>query len=191
MKIEKRLIKDLKPAEYNPRKTTEFQEKKLSESLQKFGYVEPIIINENPERYNIIIGGHFRIRELEKLGKKEIECVVVNLSFEDEKELNIRLNSNTGEWDKELLNINFDIGELADFGLDFNDINFDIEEKEEFENIDNIKSKNKKFENTLIINGKKLIMTEEESQLINNKLEEYLKENTTTFGFVRWLCKNY
>lgn len=181
-------LKDLKPAEYNPRRSTEVQEQKLRESLEKFGCVEPIIVNENPERKNVIVGGHFRVRELEKLGEKEVDCVVVNLGLEEEKELNIRLNANTGEWDKELLNLNFDIGELSDFGLDFNSLDFDIGGKDEFEKIDGINSKNKRFENTLIINGKKLIMTGEESELIESQLEEYLKENTTTFGFVRWLC---
>lgn len=55
MKIEKRLLKELIFAEYNPRKSTEIQEQKLRESLKKFGCVEPIIINKNSERHNIIV----------------------------------------------------------------------------------------------------------------------------------------
>lgn len=122
MKIEKRLIKDLKPAEYNPRQSTQKQETKLRESLEKFGVVEPIIVNENEDRKNIIVGGHFRVRELKKLGYKEVDCVLVNLSVEDEKELNIRLNANTGEWDFNILANNFEIEEINEWGLEVPDV---------------------------------------------------------------------
>jgi ParB-like chromosome segregation protein Spo0J len=117
MKIEKRLIKDLKPAEYNPRQSTQKQETKLKQSLEKFGVVEPIIVNENEDRNNIIVGGHFRVRELKKLGYKEVDCVLVNLSIQDEKELNIRLNANTGEWDFDILANQFDDFELVEWGM--------------------------------------------------------------------------
>ena len=55
MKIEKRLIKDLKPAEYNPRKSNKKQEEALKNSLEKFGAVEPIIVNDNANRKNTIV----------------------------------------------------------------------------------------------------------------------------------------
>lgn len=117
MKIEKRLLKDLKPAEYNPRQSNLKQEKHLTESLKKFGVVEPIIVNINQDRKNIIVGGHFRVRELKKLGYKEVDCVIVDLSLQDEKELNIRLNANTGEWDFDILANQFELDEISDWGL--------------------------------------------------------------------------
>ena len=46
MIIEKKLIKDLKAAPYNPRKATEKQEANLKASLEKFGVVEPIVFNK-------------------------------------------------------------------------------------------------------------------------------------------------
>jgi hypothetical protein len=49
-------INDLIPAEYNPRKATDKQEKDLQKSLKKFGVVEPVIVNINNNRKNIIIG---------------------------------------------------------------------------------------------------------------------------------------
>ena len=115
MIIEKKKISDLKPAPYNPRQSTEKQEKKLQESLNKFGVVEPIIFNKQT---GYIVGGHFRVRELKKLGYKEVECVIVDLSEEDEKELNIRLNANTGEWDWEELANGWDAEKLEEWGLD-------------------------------------------------------------------------
>ena len=96
MIIQKKKLTELIPAPYNPRQSTAKQETQLKRSLEKFGVVEPIIWNKQT---GFIVGGHFRVRELQKLGYKEIDCVIVDLNEEDEKELNIRLNANTGEWD--------------------------------------------------------------------------------------------
>ena len=126
-------IKDLKPAEYNPRQATKEQQEHLKNSLKKFGIVEPIIVNRNKERLNIIVGGHFRVRELKKLGYKEVDCVYVDLNLEEEKELNIRLNKNTGEFDFDILANEFEIGDLKDWGFDDIDFGFDEESEEEVE----------------------------------------------------------
>ena len=113
--IKKMKIKDLNPAPYNPRTSTQKQEDNLKASLEKFGVVEPIIYNKQTGN---IVGGHFRVRELKKLGHKEVDCVIVDLNVEDEKELNIRLNANTGAWDWDELANNWDAKDLEDWGLD-------------------------------------------------------------------------
>ena len=130
MEIQKKKITELKPAPYNPRKSNKKQEDNLRKSLEKFGVVEPIIFNK---RTGYIVGGHFRTRELKKLGVEEVDCVIVDLSEEDERELNIRLNANTGDWDNDLLLANFEIDELADWGLevDFGDGVNQLETKED------------------------------------------------------------
>jgi DNA modification methylase len=115
MIIEKKKISDLIPAPYNPRQSTAKQEKHLKESLEKFGLVEPIIFNKQT---GYIVGGHFRVRELKKLGITEIECVIVDLNEADEKELNIRLNANTGSWDWDTLANDWDVVDLDKWGLD-------------------------------------------------------------------------
>jgi len=115
MIIEKKKISDLIPAPYNPRQSTAKQEKHLKESLEKFGLVEPIIFNKQT---GYIVGGHFRVRELKKLGINEIECVIVDLNEADEKELNIRLNANTGSWDWDTLANDWEVVDLEAWGLD-------------------------------------------------------------------------
>ncbi len=137
MRIEKRKIKDLKAAPYNPRKSTKEQEKALRQSLEKFGVVEPIIVNNKTGN---IVGGHFRIRELKKLKHTEVDCVIVDLSEEDEKELNIRLNANTGEWDIESLMDNWDIEQLSDWGLDIEWPEINNEPKKEKDISDKVKA---------------------------------------------------
>ena len=127
MIIEKKQISDLIPAPYNPRQSTAKQEKHLKESLEKFGMVEPIIFNKQT---GYIVGGHFRVRELKKLGIKEIECVIVDLNEDDEKELNIRLNANTGSWDWDTLANDWDVADLEAWGLDIPQFDNEAEELE-------------------------------------------------------------
>ena len=124
MIIETKKLSDLKPAPYNPRTSNKKQEKNLKESLSKFGLVEPIIFNK---RTGYIVGGHFRVRELKKLGYESVNCVIVDLSEDDERELNVRLNANTGAWDFDLLANEWNINELVEWGLE--GIPFDIEEE--------------------------------------------------------------
>ena len=56
MQIVTKQLRDLIDAEYIPRQLTKDQYKHLRESIQRFGLVDPIIINKNPERENIVIG---------------------------------------------------------------------------------------------------------------------------------------
>jgi ParB-like chromosome segregation protein Spo0J len=135
MIIEKINIKELKPNPKNPRKSTPEQEAQLKKSLEKFGVVEPIVYNKQTGN---IVGGHFRVRELKKLGIKEVECVVVDLTQEDENELNIRLNANKGDWDWEMLAMEWDADKLEEWGLDLPEL---IDPSEQDDLSDKIKEK--------------------------------------------------
>jgi DNA modification methylase len=121
IKIEKVATSLLKPATYNPRLLTPKQENDLTASIKQFGMVDPIIVNSNKDRRNIVIGGHMRLKIAEKLGYKEVPVVYINLTEEKERILNLRLNKNTGSWDFELLK-NFEIGTLLDIGFDTEEI---------------------------------------------------------------------
>jgi ParB/RepB/Spo0J family partition protein len=96
-------VSDLRESEYNPRRFPKEAKDKLKESIKKFGFVDPLIVNSNPERRNVVIGGHFRLLVAKELGIKEVPVVYVNVDKEKEKELSLRLNRNTGEWDWKLL----------------------------------------------------------------------------------------
>lgn len=103
MIIEKRQTAELLPAEYNPRKDLkpgDAEYEKLKRSIEQFGYVEPVIWNKTTGK---VVGGHQRLKVLMDMGHTEVDCVVVELSVEKEKALNIALNKISGEWDKEKL----------------------------------------------------------------------------------------
>ena len=117
MKIKELPLKELKPAAYNPRKKLKKGDKeyeKIKQSLLKFGYVDPIIVNEDLT----VIGGHQRLTVLKDLDYETAKCVIVDLPKEDEKALNIALNKITGQWDEALLaDLLLDLQE-SDFNLD-------------------------------------------------------------------------
>ena len=115
-------VADLKLATYNPRKWDDAKKEKLRESIERFGLVDPLIANSNPKRKNILIGGHFRLKIARELGYKDVPVVYVDIAdIEKEKELNLRLNKNVGEWDLELLK-EFDLGVLLDVGFGDEDL---------------------------------------------------------------------
>jgi ParB-like chromosome segregation protein Spo0J len=66
----------------------------------------------------VVIGGEQRTKVAgEDLGYEQVPCYEINLEFEQEKELNIRLNKNSGEWDFEALEHFFDVESLMDWGF--------------------------------------------------------------------------
>ncbi len=135
-RIEYISIDSLIPSEYNPRTWDDQAKEQLKESIRRFGLVDPFIVNCAPERKNILIGGHFRMAAAKELGIKTAPVVYVNISdIDKEKELNLRLNRNTGEFDWSLL---ADFGEvmLADIGFTSEELDkvFEIEDTpEEFD----------------------------------------------------------
>lgn len=129
LKIVEVLIKDLIPADYNPRRWKAEAFTNLEESIKRFGMVDPIIVNGSPKRKNIVIGGHFRLKVAENLGFKTVPVVYLNISdVAKEKELNLRLNKNTGDWDLDLL-AKFDESFLSDIGFSSEELDdiFDID----------------------------------------------------------------
>lgn len=113
MQTKKMNLRDLQPAEYNPRKDLrpgdpEFES--LKRSIETFGYVEPIIFNVQTGH---VVGGHQRLKVLLDLGIEEEEVVIVDLHPNDEKALNVALNKISGDWDMPKLK---DILEALDTG---------------------------------------------------------------------------
>lgn len=114
-------IGELKPSQYNPRKISDKALADLKESLRRYKMVDPLIVNGLPERKGVIIGGHQRYCAAKELGYKTVPVVYVELDEARERELNLRLNRNTGEWDYELLK-QFDFNLLLDVGFDDSDL---------------------------------------------------------------------
>lgn len=119
---ETRVLKDLVPASYNPRKLTEKQHNDLKKSLEKFNLAEIPVINLD----NTILAGHMRVRLMTELYglEHEIEVRVPNrqLTEEEAKEYNIRSNKNVGEWDFDILANEFNVEDLEEWGFNGNEL---------------------------------------------------------------------
>lgn len=142
MNIQKIDINLLIPADYNPRKKLKKKDKeyiKIKNSIDKFGYIDPVIINSD----YTVIGGHQRLTVLKDLGYTEIDCVVVDVDKNNEKALNVALNKISGDWDLELLKDLFLDLKIEDFDLSITGFE-DIE-------ISDIIDRMRKLDPTLII----------------------------------------
>jgi len=126
-------INILNPSTYNPRKHDKESEEQLKQSIENFGVVDPLIVNSSSKRLNTVIGGHFRLEVLKKMEFKQVPVVYIDIpDIEKEKELNLRLNKNTGEFDLKLL-AEFDSKFLDDIGFSSEELDdiFPIEDTEE------------------------------------------------------------
>lgn len=97
-------IEQINAAAYNPRvdlQPGDPEYEKLKQSIQNFGYVEPIVWNE---RTGNMVGGHQRYKILvHEQGHTELAVSVVDLDDQEERLLNIALNKVSGDWDEEAL----------------------------------------------------------------------------------------
>ncbi len=139
MKIIYKKTDEIIPYENNPRNNDNAVEY-VANSIKEFGFKNPIIIDKN----NIIVAGHTRLKAAEKLGLKEVPCIMAD-DLTDEQIKAFRLADNkvaeiaTWDLDKlefELENLDFD---MTEFGFD--DFNID-EEQEQTQNITDNKELN-------------------------------------------------
>ena len=163
MKIESIKINKLKPATYNPRQISTKQYNDLKKSIERFGLVDPIIVNKDMT----IIGGHQRYKICKALKHTEIDCVVLDLSKEEERELNIRLNKNTGDFDMDILANEFDIDELTDWGFKHIDLDLNIDKLDDVFSLDD--SEKKPIQNITFV------LADRQVDYIKNKLNDIKK----------------
>ncbi len=90
MRTERRRLADLVSWERNPRSISRKAMAGLKASIQRFGVVQNIIVNERTGR---IVGGHQRAKAMAEVGLTETDVVIVDLSPDDEKALNVALNN--------------------------------------------------------------------------------------------------
>lgn len=110
-------VKDLIQLDINPRKISEQKKQKLIESLEKFNLVEIPAVNTDMQ----IIGGNQRVTALVLVGRgdEDIDVRMPNrkLTKKEVKEYAIISNTHAGEFDFEILELEFADIELAEIGF--------------------------------------------------------------------------
>lgn len=110
-------IRSLKPYEKNAKKHDAQQIANVANSIRRFGWQQPLVIDEN----DVVVIGHCRLLAAKKLGLKTVPVTIASGLTEDEiRELRIADNkTNESPWDMELLAQDLE-------GLDFEGFDFDF-----------------------------------------------------------------
>lgn len=120
--FELRNVDDLIPYARNARTHSPEQVQKLAGSIKEFGFLNPVVISEDGG----ILAGHGRVMVAQKLGIKQVPCVVESHLTEAQRKAYIladnRLALDAG-WDKEMLKI--EISELKNMNFNLDQIGFD------------------------------------------------------------------
>lgn len=115
-KIEQIAISDLKPWARNARTHTKRQIRQIADSIETFGFTNPVLIDED----RTILAGHGRVAAAQRLGLNEVPCLRLDYMSEAEKRAYVladnKLALNAG-WDEELLAA--ELGALLSEELDF------------------------------------------------------------------------
>ena len=130
LKVEDVKLGEIHAYENNAKTHSEYQVQQIVASIQKFGFNNPILIDENNE----IIAGHGRLMAAKILNLSQVPVIrighLTNVQIRKLRIADNRISENGGGWDADLLNI--DIGELcelediADITITgFNDIEID------------------------------------------------------------------
>lgn len=99
MKTTNLKISKLKLAEYNPRMISDKDLSSLKRSLEKFGFIQPVVINKDLT----VISGHQRIRAWHEMKHDTVPTIQLDITQKEEKALNLAMNKIGGEWDTEKL----------------------------------------------------------------------------------------
>lgn len=128
LKIKKVKIKDLKPYKRNAKIHSDYQIGLLKKSIEEFGFINPILIDEN---YNVL-AGHGRIEAAKQLNIKDLPAITIEGMTEDEKRAYIIADnrlSELAEWDNRIIAQELKFLQEADFdtsmtGFSAEDIDF-------------------------------------------------------------------
>ena len=129
-KLEQVDINLLVPYVNNARRHSPEQVNQLRASLREFGFVNPILIDDN---YNII-AGHGRLMAAQAEGLEKVPCVFVEHLTDAQKRAYILADNRLaelGDWDEELLRLELDALKNLDFDIaltGFDDYKFTAEE---------------------------------------------------------------
>lgn len=115
---ERRKLRDLIPWPRNPRQIKTDQAKRLAESFETFGQVEPIAIGPGNELYN----GHQRLNVLAAQHGRDYEVEVRvssrPLTEKEREKLTVFLHKGAaGEWNFDTLANEFEFAELVEWGF--------------------------------------------------------------------------
>ncbi|WP_341415550.1 site-specific DNA-methyltransferase [Acetivibrio ethanolgignens] len=117
-------VSELIPYVNNARTHSQEQVNKLRSSLREFGFVNPVIIDQDKN----VIAGHGRLMAAKEEGITEVPCVLVDYLTEAQKKAYILADNRYAQdagWDEELLRLEIEALEGMDFDVSLTGFNED------------------------------------------------------------------
>jgi len=131
LKIQMTAISDLKPWATNARTHSKKQVRQIAESIQTFGFTNPILIDDE----QTILAGHGRITAAKSLGMASVPCVKLSHMNPEQKRAYVladnKLALNAG-WDEDILAGELEALLSLDLDFDIDVIGFSISEIDSF-----------------------------------------------------------
>lgn len=144
LQIEEADPKTLKPFPGNPRSWTDYDKKKVKQSIKEIGWVSALLVNTAPPHENVVLSGNLRLECAIEMNLKTVP--VTKIYVDDpkvEQSIVLKMNINNGVWSPELLR-EFDIDVVLEAGfkdfelvgmwddsLETDDDDFDVEAERE------------------------------------------------------------
>lgn len=117
-RVQEVALAELKPYERNAKLHPEEQIQKIAKSIEEFGFVNPVLIDENKN----VIAGHGRIEAAKRIGLEKVPCVYVEGLTDEQRRAYILADNKIfelGAWNDlnlktEMSEVNFDFDFLSD-----------------------------------------------------------------------------
>lgn len=138
-------ISQIKPNPKNPRVIKDEKFDKLVKSLKEFPEMlqkRPLVVFTDVDGKYVVLGGNMRLKAAKHIGLKELPIIKADDWTEEQKnQFLIKDNVGFGEWDWESLQIDWDVEQLSEWGLDVPEFKTEAEaEEDDYEIPDELKT---------------------------------------------------
>lgn len=117
--VESVAVTTLVPASYNPRIIKNERYQQLKQNLKAdpaFFAQRPCLVNRRDGQL-IVYAGNQRLAAAKDLGLTAVPCLITEIPLALERERNIKDNRQEGDWNRDLLALNFTLDELRTWGF--------------------------------------------------------------------------
>jgi hypothetical protein len=127
LRIRRVTISDLKLDPSNPRVHSEHQIRRLARSIEAFGFVQPVLIDETRQ----VVAGHGRIEAAKLLGLRDVPTICIRHLSETQLRALVIADNRLAEqssWDEKMLGERLQVLLQEELDFDLEAIGFDLKE---------------------------------------------------------------
>lgn len=178
---------DLVPYANNAKLHSQLQVEQIANSIEEFGFNDPIAVWENADGAMEVVEGHGRVLAAQKLGLDKVPVFYLNHLTDEQRRAYTHVHNQT------TLSSGFDIDildqeiELLDF--DWESFGFETEEEPDYGldmNIDGVEGR-ESSDCKLRVDGETFLISEDEAEMLSQGLRAWMENTGYAFGYIRSL----